>query len=431
MADSFVVIAGPVAAGKTTLGKELFCLLTGIDPCSAWQRGSLFVACGCGAYSLAGKWPRGAKTPGGDFMAKADSKRAAVAAPGILITAAYRFTVDLRADPMSRIVYLDPGRAARRDRIAVRGTTPDGLDVCKNGGLTGQKPALTLTDLRTPRALAEEVAAKFGMQPCPCAARAEVIPMARNEQGAAKPKANVKVKVAAKAEKVKAGPSQPANLHSAQVIPVAQLKAHPKNYRKHPEGQLAHIIASIKANGFYRNVVVARDWTILAGHGVVEAAKQMGMVKVPVVRLDVDADDPRALKLLAGDNEVGRLAEVDNLLLADIFKSIPTIDLSGTGFDAADVERLLAAVGDPVDVNAEWAGMPEFQMEDKGAYRQIIVSFKSDEDAEKFAALLGQSITKDTRALWYPEAEIIHVADIRHVSDKVEGEEDDEREADE
>ncbi len=34
---------------------------------------------------------------------------------------------------------------------------------------------------------------------------------------------------------------------------VEGLKPHPRNYRTHPEDQLAHLVASIEEHGFYRN----------------------------------------------------------------------------------------------------------------------------------------------------------------------------------
>lgn len=209
--------------------------------------------------------------------------------------------------------------------------------------------------------------------------------------------------------------------YAAEVVPLSALKVHPKNYRTHPEAQLDHIIASIKEHGLYRNIVVARDGTILAGHGVVAALKKMGMAKVPVVKLSLAPNDPRALKLLAGDNEIGRLAEVDDKMLAELLSGLKGLDadaLLGTGFGDLDLARLTATLGEPIDVSAEWDGMPEFDQQDKGAYRQILVSFKSDADAEDFAKLLGQSITKDTRALWHPKADITHVADKRYMTDE-------------
>jgi len=85
------------------------------------------------------------------------------------------------------------------------------------------------------------------------------------------------------------------------------LLPHPKNYRLHPDDQLEHIAASIRQHGLYRNVVVARGGVILAGHGVVQAAGRLGLAELPVVDVDLDPDDPRALKILTGDNEIERL----------------------------------------------------------------------------------------------------------------------------
>lgn len=47
---------------------------------------------------------------------------------------------------------------------------------------------------------------------------------------------------------------------------IDELRAHPRNYRRHPDDQLAHIMRSIELHGFYRAVVIARDGTVLAGH---------------------------------------------------------------------------------------------------------------------------------------------------------------------
>ena len=57
---------------------------------------------------------------------------------------------------------------------------------------------------------------------------------------------------------------------------IVDLKPHPRNYRGHPEGQVAHLEQSLRDHGIYRNVVVANDNTILAGHGVIVAAQKLG-----------------------------------------------------------------------------------------------------------------------------------------------------------
>ena len=62
-----------------------------------------------------------------------------------------------------------------------------------------------------------------------------------------------------------------------------------------------------------------------------------------------------------------------------------------------------------------WRGMPEYSHEDLAPFQQIIVSFASPEDVQRFAELIGQKITRRQKYLWYPEAEIGRYADKRYV----------------
>ena len=116
---------------------------------------------------------------------------------------------------------------------------------------------------------------------------------------------------------------------TTETIPLANLIPHPRNYRTHPQDQIDHLCESIRKNGLYRNIVIARDDTILAGHGVVEACGQLGMEDIPIVRLDVAPDDPTALKVLAGDNEISHLGEINDRVLSDILKEINEFDVDG------------------------------------------------------------------------------------------------------
>lgn len=203
-------------------------------------------------------------------------------------------------------------------------------------------------------------------------------------------------------------------LHKTTTIAVADLKGHPKNYREHPEDQLDHIAKSIEQHGIYRNVVVAKDNIILAGHGVVKACRRMGIVEIPVIKLDIDSDSMQALKLLAGDNEIGRLAEVDDRMLTDMLKEIKEFDpegLIGTGYDGMMLANL-AMVTRPAheikDINeaAEWLGMPDYEPKQDAV--KFSISFRSNEDREQFASLVGLptgSNPTGTWSVWWPERE--------------------------
>ena len=63
----------------------------------------------------------------------------------------------------------------------------------------------------------------------------------------------------------------------------------------------------------------------------------------------------------------------------------------------------------------EWQGMPEFRHKDLSPYQTVHIHFKSPEDVQAFAALIGQTITDRTRYLWFPAAEIGRFAHKRYV----------------
>ena len=189
-----------------------------------------------------------------------------------------------------------------------------------------------------------------------------------------------------------------------ELVLVSSLKPHPRNYRVHPPDQLAHIIASIEQHGIYRNVVVAQDSTILAGHGVVQALTQMRRSEVPVIRLPIEPDSTAALKVLAGDNEISHLAEVDDATFTALLLEIKDMGgLLGTGYDDAMLANLMFVTrGEMADQNEAqaWAdaGMPG---DLNGACPfKIIVSFLNANDREQFVALASLHIMKRESVVW-------------------------------
>ena len=72
--------------------------------------------------------------------------------------------------------------------------------------------------------------------------------------------------------------------------------------------------------------------------------------------------------------------------------------------------------GDPKEYwREEWKGMPEFVQEDLTPLKTIYVHFEKREDVYIFSKLIGQTITMQTRAIWYPEAEIGRFANKRYI----------------
>ena len=206
-------------------------------------------------------------------------------------------------------------------------------------------------------------------------------------------------------------------------VDIDTLSPHPQNYRSHPADQLEHIVQSLQEHGLYRNVVVAKDGTLLAGHGVWEAAKSLGWTEIDVVRVDVAPDDPSALKILTGDNELSLLAEIDDRLLADLLKLIQDeadTGLLGTGYDEemlANLVFITRPVSEIVDQNdaAQWVGLPQYEGLNERPL-QAHIYFKSEEDVAAFLEKLDITTSRTQGRIvsaWWPNRPLQDLRSVR------------------
>lgn len=124
----------------------------------------------------------------------------------------------------------------------------------------------------------------------------------------------------------------------------ARLVPYAMNARTHSEAQVAQIAASIKEFGFVNPVLVQGDFTIIAGHGRVLAAKQLGMKKVPVIVLD-HLSERQARALVLADNRIQLNSGWDLEKLGNELSALAEqdFDLSITGFDEQELDALLKA----------------------------------------------------------------------------------------
>lgn len=73
-----------------------------------------------------------------------------------------------------------------------------------------------------------------------------------------------------------------------------------------------------------------------------------------------------------------------------------------------------------------WKGMPEFSQLDRPPFKTIYVHFETPGDMAAFGLLVEQTITMNTRSIWYPEAEILGYTRARYVDvSTAEGAQDD------
>jgi len=142
---------------------------------------------------------------------------------------------------------------------------------------------------------------------------------------------------------------------------VADLAPYAKNARQHPAEQIDQIAASMQRFGFTIPMLVAENGTIIAGHGRLMAAAQLGLTEVPVMVARGWSEEDRRLYTLA-DNRLAEIAKWDpemlRLEIEDLHTDFGIEDFGLIGFSADDLaeilpDALLDATGgltDPDDV---------------------------------------------------------------------------------
>jgi DNA methylase/ParB-like nuclease domain len=140
-------------------------------------------------------------------------------------------------------------------------------------------------------------------------------------------------------------------------MPIDQLKPWQRNARIHSRKQVRQIAESIRRFGFTSPALIDGENRILAGHGRIEAARELGMSSVPCLRIDhmsmaqkrayVLADNKLALN--AGWDEELLALELKELLAADFEFSVDIV-----GFSIAEADQLIDGLtpterGDPVE----------------------------------------------------------------------------------
>jgi hypothetical protein len=127
-----------------------------------------------------------------------------------------------------------------------------------------------------------------------------------------------------------------------EMLPVASLKPYARNARQHSKKQVRQIINSIQRFGFTNPVLISDQGEIIAGHGRVMAAKELGLATVPTVRLShLTATERRAYVI--ADNKLALNAGWDSEILAIEFQALIDLDfdLTLTGFSLAEVDLTL------------------------------------------------------------------------------------------
>lgn len=106
-----------------------------------------------------------------------------------------------------------------------------------------------------------------------------------------------------------------------EYVPIESIKPYAGNAKKHPQEQIDQIKRSIELVGFDDPIAIWKNGEVIEGHGRLIAAQQLGMDKVPIIRLDSLTDEQRRAYTLIHNKltmNTGFDMEILNLELAEI-----------------------------------------------------------------------------------------------------------------
>lgn len=128
---------------------------------------------------------------------------------------------------------------------------------------------------------------------------------------------------------------------------VASLVPYEKNTRTHSPDQINKIAASITEFGWTNPVLIDGDNNVIAGHGRILAAKQLGITEVPAIDLSHLTATQRRAYIIA-DNQLALESGWNEDLLAQELADLKLdgFDLSLIGFADSDLNAILTGLGD-------------------------------------------------------------------------------------
>jgi len=181
-----------------------------------------------------------------------------------------------------------------------------------------------------------------------------------------------------------------------QQVKISKVKGNPSNPRIIKNDKFKKLVKSIKEFPEMlklRPIVVDEDMMVLGGNMRLKASKEAGLKEV-WIDIAEGLTEEQKQEFIVKDN-VG-FGEWDWAMLGNEWNTIKITEWGLDVWENQDDKNEL-------DTELEWSGMPEFNNDDLSPKRQIIISFKTDEDVQLFAKLINQELTTKTKSVWFPK----------------------------
>ena len=183
--------------------------------------------------------------------------------------------------------------------------------------------------------------------------------------------------------------------------PINHLKAYAHNNRTHTAKSVARLKGSIEQFGFVVPILATSRGEIIAGHGRLEAAKQLGLDHVPVVTADhLNEAEIRALRI--ADNKLSELSNWNEEALQIELAELMDLSLAGeldfdldiTGFELPEIDIIIGGDGTPEETETapmqDTSSPPVTQLGDVWRLGEHLIFCGNSLKAASFDAVLGK-----------------------------------------
>jgi hypothetical protein len=132
-----------------------------------------------------------------------------------------------------------------------------------------------------------------------------------------------------------------------ELVPLSELKDHPKNPNVHSDEQIKRLAGLIKQHGWRTCVVVSKlSGYIVCGHARFQAAQLLGC-DVPVDYQEFDSEEMELAHLVA-DNQISELSSFHPHKLKDLYESVKSeVSLESLGMTETDLQGILEEYFEP------------------------------------------------------------------------------------
>lgn len=181
------------------------------------------------------------------------------------------------------------------------------------------------------------------------------------------------------------------DLKNIEWISVDELLTYPNNAKKHDAQQIERMKRSIEQFGFNDPIAIDKNNVIIEGHGRLRASKELGIEKLPCIRLEHLTDEEvKAYRNV--HNKLNMDTGFDYDMLEMDLGDITNIDMTEFGFENVFDETLPDPYDDEELEDYDGAGDKLL------AVRRVIITYKTGDEEEWIKKALG--VEDDLKVLY-------------------------------